>query len=161
MSESLSYEVYIRRGDEWIVETVSKSRQSALGDAERLFEQHVAPAVKVVEDRYSSETGNAVSVTICHMDREPKARARTAAQSRSQPEFVERGPRIVNYKPGSSKRPWEILVQRLMILVVIVGGICIGTLVGVAFLMDSETIGDLYDSNLNTSANTPSFPTRR
>jgi hypothetical protein len=133
MPQHLTYEIHVLRGQDWIIESANECRQTAIYDARQLVETYVVPAAKVVEDRFSPDTGDAQQAVVFYLDRNEKTKPRDQVTFRSRPERVRTGPRQINYKKPFT---WERVVHRLMILVMVVGGICIGTLVGVAFLVD-------------------------
>ena len=138
MPDSLSYEVYIRRGDDWMVEFASECRETALDDAKQLFDARVATAVKVIEERFSPDTGEAHQATIFVVDRNRKTYSRRASPAPKHSERLGPATRAISYKPNRTKTAWDLFIQRLTVLVLVVGGLCLGTLIGLAFLFDQK-----------------------
>lgn len=136
MPEPLTYEVYIRRGQEWFVENASDCKETALEEAQRLYDAHVSTAVKVIEERFSADTGESSGATIFFVDRNrpPQRGARPTARAR--PLRERPVGKAVNYKPKRVKAPAEIFLQRLTLLVLVAGGLTLSLLVSLAHLLD-------------------------
>ncbi len=135
MSETLTYEVYIRRGQEWIVEFACECRETALNEARRLVDAHVSTAVKVIEERFSPDAEVATGATIFHVERE-QARRRMSQPPSERPARVRPPGRKVSYEPPRRQSAWELLVQRLIVLILVVGGLSVGILFTLAHLLD-------------------------
>lgn len=64
MTNFVSYEIHTYRGGQWKIDSVYDDREIAMYEAQRLQNQGRAAGIRVVEEKYNSDSGKIVNRTI-------------------------------------------------------------------------------------------------
>jgi hypothetical protein len=114
-----SYEIYQKRGDDWMIIGASDAREDALAKAHSLIEAFPRSQVQVIEERFDPATARAAATIVFRGNRETL----TAPPPRP------RKPAPVRLPPPPSPKPPERSRGHL-----VAWGIGLATVVGIAIL---------------------------
>ena len=136
IDQTLSYEVYVRQGKEWKLELVTKNRDTAIWEAKDIFQSKSISAVRVEEEGSSADSDEVNTKTILRLNRDLKKSPKNPADDEAALKAKGRNLKIKPYQTPSQNSSWNTFVFRLVGLVIVVGGIALGTLLTLAHLMD-------------------------
>ncbi len=127
----VSYEVYAYKNGNWNIDSVYDDRDMAMHEARMLLESRYVSGAQVIEEKYDDETGDTFSKIIF---KERKGAEKRKAAPRQKPQAKVAPAKA---KPPPKKKEEKEFVRYMVILVLSVGGIALGLIVGLAFLIES------------------------
>jgi hypothetical protein len=127
MSVTTSYEIYRKRGNDWVVVSVCADRDRALAQARRLGDEAPRTEVRVIEERFDP-LANATSTSILLH--------RNLPERQPPPDQVPRRPRKRAAPQPPAPDPMSALVRTLVFLTLGLGGVSAAAVLGLAFAAD-------------------------
>jgi hypothetical protein len=121
MTPTTSYELYRKRGSDWMIVSAFDERDAAVSAAENLLETYPRAVVKVIAERFDAFSGETVGAVVYRND------LRDLPPPRSTPSQAARPRRV--YQPAPAK-PEKKRVLRVSIVVTLISGTTFAALLG-------------------------------
>ena len=132
MGRTVSYEVYAFKGGNWNIDSVYDEKEMALFEARALLDSRHLSGVQVIEERFDAETGETLSKIVF------KARKGQDRKPTDRPPVRRSIERAAAAAPKPRKKPAkdDNFTKYVTLLVLTVGGIGLGLIAVLAFLLE-------------------------